>query len=128
MRSSLARRLVARCAVVVALILARAAPLQAQSTQVHVCYAPLVGLMYLIKEPGLAQSCLSIGGVQHVAVSWDKVGPTGDKGPPGPAGPRSALTAQSETKVPQVRPAHRAWWEIKESPVRRPLPASAVKR
>ena len=54
---------------------------------ITVCYAPLLGLFYLIREPGLAQSCLTIGGVQHVMLSWDRLGPQGDKGAAGAAGP-----------------------------------------
>ena len=56
----------------------------------HACYTPLAGLLYIVKEPGLAQSCLSIGPMQHIPVSWDKTGPRGDKGPAGEPGAAGA--------------------------------------
>jgi hypothetical protein len=57
---------------------------------IHACYTTLTGVVYLIKQPGLQQACLSIGPIQHKEISWNRRGPKGDAGEPGPAGPAGA--------------------------------------
>lgn len=49
----------------------------------HACYTP-AGTLYLIKQPGLQQSCAG----NHVEISWNVQGPKGDPGPQGPQGPQ----------------------------------------
>jgi hypothetical protein len=63
---------------------------------IHACYLPLLGVFYLIDLPGLAESCRSIGFIQHKPIFWDRVGPTGDKGATGAAGSAGAAGPEGE--------------------------------
>lgn len=64
-----------------------ARPASAQTTPpdtIRACYVPATGTIYRIGAPGLPSSCLS---QEHVAFSWNRVGPAGPAGPQGPMGP-----------------------------------------
>ena len=116
-----ARSLRARDVVVVAafgLVAGSAAPLGAQAgaqtvTQsgdvvlavIHACFVPRAGLLYVIKEPELLLSCLTVP-VQHSAISWNRQGPKGDKGPAGAAGPPGADGAAGDKGPPGLAGAH----------------------
>jgi hypothetical protein len=53
---------------------------------IYGCYG-LTGVVYLIRQPGLLQNCLTIGDIQHREIAWNQKGAKGDAGDPGPAGP-----------------------------------------
>jgi hypothetical protein len=100
-------------ATVIAIAAVAAAPLRAQTatqtvapsgdvaaTIIHACYTPLTGVVYLIKQTGLQQACLSIGPIQHKEISWNREGPNGDPGDRGPAGPPGADGAKGAAGDP----------------------------
>ena len=103
---------VCRCvAAAVAFLAGSAAPLGAQAAQtvtqssdavpgaIRACYVPRAGLLYVINEPQLLLSCLTVP-VQHSGISWDRQGPKGDKGPAGAAGPPGTDGAAGDKGLP----------------------------
>ena len=62
------------------------------------CYAPLTGVVYRIKEPGLPAACFSSpdGKYRHIEFNWNARGPEGAVGPQGPVGPPGAAGAAGE--------------------------------
>jgi hypothetical protein len=66
---------------------------------IHACYTS-AGTLYLIKQPGLGQSCLA----NHIEISWNVVGPQGPQGEQGPPGPSGVSGYEIKTGSHPVPP------------------------
>jgi collagen triple helix repeat protein/endosialidase-like protein/trimeric autotransporter adhesin len=95
-----------------AALLSLGAPVAAQTQAgdpspvvISACAVPLIGTMYVIKQPGMPAKCFGpeTGQFKHTALNWNVTGPAGakgEKGDPGAQGEKGAAGDKGDAGLP----------------------------